>query len=335
MAWNATHYAINYMDFGFVKRGFIGSFYYFSNGSFTQGSLLLFQLSFIIFFIATTHYFFYKLGLNKSFIYILFILSPATFMQFGSDLGRFDPILVALFMLSIIYRKNPILFFTFSMIGILIHEIYVFALLPGAFLLYLSDRVKLGSLKEIFIESIKCKTLYFLILSILIVVLFGSYELGYEQILDSFSKSNLPISYIEYHTTNLTGEPLKVWTRSISDNLFFTSNKLTFNISTIYMVLVYLLLLIYLYLIGIEFKKPQYYLILISSFPMFLLGTDWGRWLAFIYISIFVIFITTERDKAAKIKNKHLLIFSLYGPLGVAGFLPPVLLIIYRVYQLM
>jgi hypothetical protein len=67
---------------------------------------------------------------------------------------------------------------------------------------------------------------------------------------------------------------------------------------------------------------------------MFLLGTDWGRWLAFIYVSIFVIFIVTERDKARKISDKYLLLFSLYGPLGVGGSLSPLVSKAYKFIML-
>ena len=333
MAWNATHYAINYTDFGFVKRGLIGSLYTLVNGSFSQESLLLFQSLFIVALIFITHLLFSKLGLQKNFIYILFIVSPATFMQFGSDFGRFDSILVSLFMLSVLYRNSSILFLVFSIVGILTHEIYTFALLPAAFLLYLSNRVDLISLKDVLTKSIKNKVLYLLLASILIVVLLGSYELGYEQILNTFSKSNLPSSYIEYHTTNLTGRPLEIWTRSIMDNLEFTSSRLSLSVSTIYMTIIYLVILVYFNILGVSFKKPKYYLILLSGLPMFILGTDWARWLAFIYVSVFIVFITTERDKAASISNKHLLIFTLYGPLGVGGFLPPLLSKIYSIYS--
>ena len=323
MAWNIGHYAVNYTDFGFVKRGLVGSLYNLINGSFSQESLLLFQSLFILFLILITHFFFSKLNLKKSFIYILFIVSPATFLQFSSDLGRFDPILVSIFMLSVIYRSSPVLFVIFSIFGILTHEIYTFALLPSAFILYLSERVKLVSLKEIIVESIKSNILYILITLILVVVLLGSYEPGYEQIIKVFSNSELPPAYVEYHTKGMTGWPLEIWTTPLLDSFIFTSQKLTLSLSTIYMVFVYLFILIYFHLIGVNFKKPRYYLILLSSFPMFLLGTDWGRWLAFIYISIFVIFIVTERDKAGRISNKYLLLFSLYGPLGVGGSLSP------------
>lgn len=332
MAWNAGHYAINYTDFGFVKRGLIGSLYNLVDGSFSQKSLLLLQSTFILTLIITTHFLFSKLGLQKDFIYILFIVSPATFMQFASDIGRFDPILVTAFLLSVFYRKRSTLFFLFSILGILTHEIYTFALLPAAFLLYLSERVNFTSLKDVFIGSIKSNILYLLLVSILIVISLGSYEPGYEQILNTFSKSNLPSSYVEYHTTNKTGLPLEIWTRSIKDNLEFTSQKFSLSISSIYMVIIYLVILFYFNILGVNFKKPKYYLILLSSLPMFLLGTDWGRWLAFIYISVFIVFITTERDKAASISNKNLLIFTLYGPLGVGGFLSPVLSKIYSIF---
>ncbi|AXN31881.1 hypothetical protein [Vibrio coralliilyticus] len=322
MSWTATHYAINYIDFGFVKRGLIGSFYKIINGSFSQESLFLFQFSFIILLVFVTHFLFLKFNLNNRFVYIVFILSPATFMQFGSDFGRFDPILVSIFMLSIIYRSNSFVFIIFSILGILTHEIYIFALLPAAFILYLLERNSLVSFKDIVIGVIKSRDFYILIASIILIISMGYYELGYEKILDTFSQSKLPPSYIEFYKG---WSNVHIWTSSISDNLSFASQRLSLTVDTVYMIFIYLIMLVYLHVIGVDFKKPKYYIILVSSFPMFFLGTDWARWLAFIYVSIFLIFITTEGCKAKNISNKSILIFSLYGPLGVGGYLPPLL----------
>ncbi len=333
MNWNATHYAINYSDFGFVKRGLVGSIYQWLDGSFSQESLFLFQLSFLFILLAITHSLFSQLQLNRSYVYLLFILSPAVFMQFGFDIGRFDPLLVSFFMLSIIYRRNTLLFLTFSILGILTHEIYVFALLPASFLLYLTTKTDLVSFKNIVVGSLKASTLYILLAFILLLILFGSYEQGYEHILNMFAKSGLPDNYIEVHNVNNLSS-LHIWTRSILDNLAFTSQIFELKIATVYMLVIYLIILIYFAIIGVKFSQPKYFIILLSSLPMFFLGTDWARWLAFIYISLFVVFITTERDKAAELSNKYLLLFSLYGPLGISGYLPPVMASLIALYKM-
>jgi hypothetical protein len=224
-------------------------------------------------------------------------------------------------MLSVFFRKSTTLFFLFSILGILVHEIYTFSLLPAAFLLYFSDRADLNSFKSFLNVSIKNYISYALLASILVVISLGSYELGHEHILNTFSKSNLPSSYIELHKPS--NDNFTIWTNSIVDNFNLTStNRLSLSISTVYVIFIYLAILVYFKILGVNIRRPRYYLILLSSFPMFFLGTDWGRWLAFIFISIFIVFITTERDKAKKISSKHLLIFTLYGPLGVSASLP-------------
>lgn len=330
MAWNATHYAINYYDFGFVKRGVVGSFYQFFDGSMSQFSLFLFQFSLLLIFIIATHFFFTKLGLQNKFIYILFVISPATCLQFGSDFGRFDPLIVSVFMLSVIYRHNSVLFVCLSLIGVLIHEIYTFALLPAAFLIYLSDKCMLDSIYVFFKRMVKSLVFYIILGLIIFILIFGGYEGGYDKLIGSFYDTNLSSLYIELNSPKINNS-FFVWTRDIFDNFEYTLKRFNLKISTIYMILVLIIVIVYLSVLGVSFSKPKYYLILLASAPMFLLATDWSRWFAFMYISIFITFITTETEKAANESRTYLSVICFYGPLGVSGF-SPLLIKLYNIF---
>lgn len=321
--WITPHYAINYFEFGFVKRALIGTIYHLISATLTAKSLFLFQLFFIFITIAITHYFFARNALEKKFIYLLFILSPATFMQYGADFGRFDPILMLIFLLSILSRGSPFLFVFFSIIGILVHEIYIFSFLPASFLLMIEQHNRLSTFQGIIKRILTSKLFYILLGFILIIIYFGQYEGGSEQILKVFENSKLPKIMIQHILPNKPGQALAIWTNSIWDNLAFSSSQLILNPKIIYIICIYPVIFGYFHLLGVNFKKPMYYLVFLAHLPMFFLGVDWGRWITFFYVSIFMIFITTEKEKAAKASNKYMLLFSLYGPIGVLGMLSP------------
>ena len=304
--WFTTHYIVNYFDYEFLKRGLVGSFYKLFNGTYSNEALCLLQLSFILLSVAITHYFFSKHQLNKKYIYLLFIISPATFMQFSYDFARFDCLLVSIFLLSVVFRHNLALFILFSTIGILTHELYIFTLLPASFLLFLSEKIDLTSLKEIFATSIASKVFYTLVLFILVVFAFGNYEPGFEQFKEVSLRSNPSIT-----------EFFNLWNRSILKDLSAIVSTMPYSVVILF-IFVYSAIMIYFHLIGVKFKKPQYYLIILMSSPVFFIAWDWWRFLALIYISIFVVFVITERNKASVVSNKYMLLFSLYGPLTIA-----------------
>jgi hypothetical protein len=113
------------------------------------------------------HFYFSKLELNKSYAYLLFILSPGTFMRFGFDFGRFDALLVTALLLSLIFIRNPALYFLFSLIGILADEIYVFAFLPASFILFMHTSLNLTTFNHFLVKSISTITFYVLVVAIL------------------------------------------------------------------------------------------------------------------------------------------------------------------------
>jgi len=318
LGWFNTHYAINYIEFGFVKRGFIGTFYYFLFDDITQVNLFIFQLFFIVSFIVVSFLFFKKIGMHKNYIYFLFIISPATILQFTSDLPRFDVVLVICFMLSLMFvKKSLILFCLFSCIGVLTHEIYVFSFLPASFLVLINKERTHGNVIPLVIDILKSPAFYFLLSIILLVVIYGKYENGYDELLRLFSSKGISVD------PNPKGS-IHIWTRTIIENIEKTENRLSFG-HAIYSVIVLSVVLVYLRFLGVDFKNPNYYLILIFSLPMFILGTDYARWIAFIFIAIFLTFVILETEKLHSYSKKLPMLASCYGPLGIGGFPSPLM----------
>jgi hypothetical protein len=106
-----AHYYINYYDFGFVKRGLVSSLIT-TTGEYPSVSFvnyLAYSLGIVICFFSA--YLVYKMRVYfNNWSYILFaffiIFSPATFMNLGYDLGRFDQLLIICSILSFYFIKK-------------------------------------------------------------------------------------------------------------------------------------------------------------------------------------------------------------------------------------
>lgn len=321
-SWNTSHYAVNYFDFGFVKRGLVGSFYYLLFDELTQKSLLIYQVSMLIVSLGMCFLFFKKIGYENSFLFLLFIISPATVMQFSSDLGRFDSLLLCFFLLSILCLKNRYAFCFFSCLGVLTHEIYIFLFLPASFLLFLGQGKEIKGASKFFKEAISEPLLYAILCFILMVLLFGKYEDGHSKFMLMLSqKMPVPeLGDIPVHSS------FWVWTRDIADNLNFTFIKFSQPILVTYYLVLLVGLGLYFKFLKVPLLKFHYLLIILTSLPMFVLGTDWARWISLMYISIFVTFVYLNRNIEVTENKKKLIAYSFFGPLGVGGISPLALL---------
>ncbi|TMO83724.1 hypothetical protein [Pseudoalteromonas spongiae] len=319
-AWNNTHYAINYIEFGFVKRGLVGSIYYLTFGEIKQSYLVLTQISFIALFIWATFIFFRSLGMQNSRVHLLFLIAPATLMQFASDFGRFDVLLTCCFLLSLSFlQKNLMIALGFAIVGILIHEIYVFTFLPATFLILAVTKNKGNTFLATTQYLIKQPSVYFTLVFIVTVLIFGKFEGGYLNLLTAFEKKGIPL------ITDPSGS-IHVWSRSISDNIGFTiEHKLRLNLAMAGSVFTVIITIIYFKLLGTQLRKFQYLLIVACYLPLFLLGTDYARWISLAFITLFCTFVMIEKEPVSEVVDWRLKYFSLYGPFGYSGF-PPILI---------
>ena len=320
-------YAINYFEFGFLKRALVGSIYHLFFDNIERSKVLFFISITFILFILTSIYYFYKIKLHNHFIFILFLLSPGTLIQFIADFGRTDILLVTTFMLAIISSKRKWLFFLINCIGILIHEIYILAYLPAAFMYYLSldsEKIWVKNVKNSIVLIFCSKLFYIFLATILVIIAFGNYHGDYNSFVElTSSKLNqLPYQITDHAATY-------VLFRNSLENIFFNFAHLK-QLSSLIMftqlvicAITLSLVLIYLRLLGVIFLNNAYTLIILSALPMFIIGYDFQRWIAMILNAIFLIFIALEPDKARKVDNPLLLIPALSGPMGV--YLPIVL----------
>ena len=148
-SWISTHYLVNYQEFGFVKRGFISTLLTGLGVPVTRWALGFLWAGFVFGVFVMASVFFrwatQEVGRHTPFVRnlaILCVLSPCTFMHFGYDLGRFDVINVILLMgaIMIVPRGRGWYAGALAVIGILIHESFIFAGYPVLLLVALTHR---------------------------------------------------------------------------------------------------------------------------------------------------------------------------------------------------
>lgn len=331
--WKLTQYFFSYSS-EFTKRALIGTFYELTSIDVSFSSILILSvLSLILFFIII-----YTLA-RSSFILsdkkyfnlfiILFIISPATVMHFGIDLGRFDHITFAIMALMVLilthYTNSYLVIFIPLLISInlLIHEAFLFTglslILTISYNEYKQQKV---SKKFLLFELVA------IVISLVAILFYGQASPSTLNYVLSEANNTYP-DYKRYD------DAVSVLSRSISDNLNITLPRYLKIDTWVHILFVLPLLTSYMYLmINILTKntmsKPQWLVLLspLTILPLFLLGADFFRWFALFLTLEFIIFIYLIQDLKITFNNHTLtildktslgiiILYTFLGPLGI------------------
>jgi hypothetical protein len=139
LPWRVTQYYINYLDFGFVKRGLVGTIFHplFSRlgGNDVSTRLVIVGIDLMLFAVLL---WLLKRALDRIFapgddlatlIKAALVISPVGFMQFSLEAGRFDHINFLLIAISVVLllRRRTVWASACVAAGILVHEaVFVF-----------------------------------------------------------------------------------------------------------------------------------------------------------------------------------------------------------------
>ena len=300
LEYNYQYYLYDY-QFGFIKRGFIGSLINFlpfrtSFGLFKGISTIMIIIIGIII-VKIVDYIDFKNKFFGYFLVSLLVVNPSLLKNFWFDLGRFD-IYGILMCLLIIYpfKKNiSTIILLFSPTILFIHEGFFILWLPTYYVCWL-----IKNQYNIKNRNVKFSTFIFVTFSFLLMILIslnGKLSVDFH-IFESYirSKSSLPnISVTDYVITTKENEFLN----SFIEN--FTHMKFWFLGITSILSMIYI---VYLFckLLKIDYSKYKIiYIPLFFSFFMFFLGIDALRWFSNMNFSIYLILL------AILISNKELL----------------------------
>lgn len=323
-----AHYYINYLDFGFTKRGLVGTLLKITGSypSVVTIEYMAFGMGLSICF--TTGYAIYQLrSYFDSVSYILFagllIFNPGTLANLGYDLGRFDQLLIlcTIFSLYFIYKGELLKLIAISIIGLLIHELFLIMFLP--MLLYVTvSHSKLG-LRE-------TRYLVGTIASVLaLLFFFGKIESK------SFQEIAATITVEGFNF----GDYGRIWKSTFWENIRYTFDSIaTFSsgdltklaLGATYTVLTFLLLIMIFSYNHLDWRG--FALIFFASLPIFFLGLDYSRWYSLMIINGFVyfVFLIIHSEKSRmQITNQHrtvilllLIIGIILGPIGIIRSFP-------------
>ena len=312
--WKLTQFHVNYFDYGFIRRGFIGTLFYplFSqiiNNINLQKIIIFWKETFlyflyasgiIIFFIRKTE----NLTLKARLFFISsFILSPCGLIEAAYDFGRYDHFNFILFALSIylIYLNKVNINSILLVFAALIHEGSIFYIHPLIFGLNYSRQ-----------NSRFFKALKVILPSIIIAIVI--FLLGDKPI-------NLPpnVSLGDIWGSGL--HPIFATNQSSKDIIIFS----------IYLFLS--LILIFGFYISNRIKFDFLFLSCLTPIVLFVIAADWGRWLHYIAINVFIVLaIKINNLEKVNIPNYFLLAMFLFGlplgPIGIGGALPYIDLIL-------
>lgn len=338
-----THWLFTY-EFGFIKRGLIGSIISMLNCQPSYGFLvscaLIVNAALLIVLLAFVSRCLSPKGNISWFLFnLLFICSSATIAHFSYDLGRFDQfgLLILLLSLIILGQKAELKWFIvlLFMIGILIHEAFFFLFFP--FITMLAYYVLRSHPNQKLFVTILSSTM---LIALTIISLYGHMTLDSKTYADILvSRSGLPLSG--------NSSVILILYRSLEENIAFSLIKYTketlFNHIKllIWQFPVFLLLLSMLhslYFTAIRLKENNYFILMLAGtltpFLLYPLGHDFFRWISVVITNIFLLILFLSKDKRyfQNIKDitaryKYLIIIALIislviGPIGVTTPFP-------------
>ncbi|MDX1489001.1 MAG: hypothetical protein R3268_12410 [Acidiferrobacterales bacterium] len=317
--WKLTSFHVNYVDFGFVKRGVVGTavkpiFDALDDGGFGE---LAFLFAFDIACVAIFFYLFSKVCDNllkdskdlKNYIKSVAAISPVGLAQFAYDVGRLDHLNYILLVVCIvaIAQGKFILSGFLGAVAILIHEAFFLYGAPVLIAFAISRKTDL-------------RRFYAFVFTML-------YAAG---LVFSFGNSTVPLDQILSEEASIGSE---VWDRGI-----FLSN-LPLSVYEYFSVVPYLIaayLLLYRVYSANDMKVDLIFLSTFAPLVLFALGIDFFRWTHIVVVVVVAaIFVkSTERTLSFstpgwRLRDAPLLLLLLpLGPIGIDIGFPVVLKVI-------
>ncbi len=134
ISYLSTSFAVNYYDYGFLKRGLVGTFLVWVPGE--RYGLIALVCSCLVFFafLFIFNFLVKKLKDQKTsdFLKVVFAISPFASFQFGYELGRFDLYNLVLMVAALycVHMKKWFFVLVLSICGLLVHEAFAAFALP-------------------------------------------------------------------------------------------------------------------------------------------------------------------------------------------------------------
>lgn len=316
---------VNYFDFGFVRRGLVGTVLQatplpdlFSNAYHFALAVQHVALATLVALAAA--YFLRSKGEQRPLFKAVVFLSPAFILQAAYTTGSLDIFVLIIAFLNILVVRSRVLFCALLFVGPLVHELFVFTVPAQLTAYYLRHEGELaGDLRRT--VRLMLPPLAAITASLLAILLFGATELPREEfeatmarlIPDAVDKVDLWSGYFE------VGSSVSENSRSLG---FLASNLAT---HALYLVvpLSYAAALLLLVLRNEPRLFPR--LLLIGSaatpFLVYVVATDFYRWVgmsANMSLLLLMLYASRQALRVSRTALAIVLAFSLFAPFGGA-----------------
>lgn len=317
-AWNASEWLINYQG-GFVRRGLRGEIIFQLFNRFHLDPFTAIQ-AITGFSLVALFVFFFKRFISKGYPILLI---PSILLLGNPIINKFwirpDCILCLLFV-AIVYliHKKPTLYIlwinVFTIIGLLIHEIFIFIFVPITVLL-LFEELKSKSAPYTILKvslSLLPSTICFFL-----VFLFNGSEEIVSKVWQSWGDEPFSIDFTGIFFDTPYPGALTAITSNLKEGLILSSEGLTFFSDHLYAPIMVLLMIAAIYFVFVNINKLNFKILkfkprndhnglLISTvlglqflvtIPLYVIGYDYGRWTFFWVVSSFIILLIIPEKK--------------------------------------
>lgn len=304
-----TQYSVNYLSYGFIKRGFVGTLFYFVSPSNLMAAIWIWNSAIFLLLIGIVRHCFRDMGSSPSvdILKTLFAISPFAAFQFSYDIGRLDLTNIVLLILSMnaVVRGRRLTVLVVSVVAILIHEAILFYGIPVLFAMMLAKR---NMAKDVRDSSTYSLLFLFGYICACLAVALLIYQYGNSSAVVAHSLGN--------------GQ--EAWSRPLVQPGFYKS-----PLDSVIEACVLILLYGWLFAVYKKNKSPFDLFVLAAMSPMalFLFGWDIARWCALIFVTIAAIIsykIMYEKWELDWRTLKYgVAIFMVpLGPIGTMEFFP-------------
>ena len=312
---------ISYADFGFFRRGLIGTIFSKTgiNSIFSNEYLFAIVAHHIALALLAllTACFCVKQKLTNALFIIGIAFSPALIIHSGYTTGSLDVFVLLFALINILYIRNAFLFSLILVAGIFTHELFIFTLPAQFWAFYFGCKL---NRREI-LNPTDCTPIVFSILAILIIVFYGRTgvpELEFKDVMrlrmpNAFEMHSLWSGYVE------VGSPVE-YNLNSTDKLLsiLTSKRVVFLIIP----LVYVFFLTLRVLQRSRGHRESVLLVIAISAPLLasLVATDLHRWVAMsANMALLLTLRLAARENATTSKwNIPIALFCFLAPFGSA-----------------
>ena len=318
---------ISYTDFGFFRRGLMGTLLTESriNTLFSNEYISALFIHIISIFIMTSliAYYCFKKNIND-FLFVLGIaLSPALIIHQGYNTGNLDIFILLISIINIFFVRNFIIFSLLLFIGILIHELFIFTLPAQFFAFYIcneSNKFKILNVATI-VPIITTLS------AIVIILSFGKLDIS-EEDFKSIMQTKLPNAFMMhilwsgYYEVS-TSAGLNLFSSIQYHFSHFKDGRFIFILPSLF----YVGILIFRALQNVNSKTEVFFLVFAILFPLLtaFVAMDIYRWIAMSanMALLLTLKLVSKTGYTNSKWNILIAIFCLLAPFGAAGYERP------------